>query len=585
MSPRLGMARRAAALLAATGVAAAVCGCGSSSPGRGRDPAEAVPASAPLYAGATVRPTGTLQARARAVAEELTHQRDPYLRLLGALQTPGSPTLDFKRDLSSWLGAQAGIFLTSAPSAGSGAAGLFALVQDTLLGGSTPVGFPFAAQPPASGSAAGGAIVLDTTNAHAAQAFLSAQAARAGAHPASYGGVRYQATSAGVAFALVGGFAVIGSESGVRDVIDTVHGGPSLQHASSYAALGAHAPAEALAHVYSSGKLGAGAAGAASSSPAGAGEGTGQALALLVGTQPADVWLLPAQSSIAIDADSLSAGAGAPEAGLLAGAGEAARTVGELPAESFVALGFGSGAPALARYARLVHALTGAGARPGEAPPAGISLRGLLDAILTPLNAMTEDSASARRDFQSWMGRGAIFASGSGLANLRAGLVISSGNPALSRTAVAKLGERLRADGDSVAPVSIAGTDAALSATVSGLPVPLDISDGRDAKGQTKFVIGLGEASVSAALNPSGSLSGAPAYANASSALGEGVQPAVIVTPPTLLSLLEGVGLTEDPTLSGLLPYLRSLQAATAGGRELGAGVVRLRLVLSLRSG
>ena len=44
--------------------------------------------------------------------------------------------------------------------------------------------------------------------------------------------------------------------------------------------------------------------------------------------------------------------------------------------------------------------------------------------------------------------------------------------------------------------ISIPGTDAAISARVTGLPVELDIVNGRAANGQTKFVIGLGEASV-----------------------------------------------------------------------------------------
>jgi hypothetical protein len=209
----------------------------------------------------------------------------------------------------------------------------------------------------------------------------------------------------------------------------------------------------------------------------------------------------------------------------------------------------------------------------------------LLAASAVPVSAMSESSAAARRDFQSWMGSGAVFASGNGLIDLKAGLVISSKNPAASRAAVGKLAAKLRGSGASVRPASISGTDAAVSANLTGLPVPLAIADGRDAKGQTKFVIGIGEASVGAALNPSMSLSAAGPYGAASSLIGESIQPSVIAQVPTLLSLLEGAGLSEDSTIVSLVPYLRALGTVAGGGRSLGAGAQRFRLVLALRGG
>ena len=117
-----------------------------------------------MYAGAVVRPSGKLQASARAAAKTLTHQSDPYVRLLGALQTPGSPALDFKRDIAPWLGAQAGIFLRSgAPAARAALGSLLSSLPRGLIGGSAAITFPFAA--PRSD----GAIVLDTANAGAAR--------------------------------------------------------------------------------------------------------------------------------------------------------------------------------------------------------------------------------------------------------------------------------------------------------------------------------------------------------------------------------------------------------------------------------
>ncbi len=128
------------------------------------------------------------------------------------------------------------------------------------------------------------------------------------------------------------------------------------------------------------------------------------------------------------------------------------------------------------------------------------------------------------------------------------------------------------------------GTEAAVAARLSGLPVVLEIAAGTDANGHPKFVIGLGEQSIEAALRPSSTMSGSAPYGAAAGALGEGIQPSVIVDFPTLLGLLEGVGLSEDPSIAPFVPYVRSLTTLSGGGRTLGNGIERFRLVLGLQS-
>jgi hypothetical protein len=137
--------RLAAALLIATGALGA---CGSSHPKSGPDPASLVPAAAPVYAGATVRPTGSLQDAARSAGRSLTGQPDPYLRLLAALQTPGSPPLDYKRDVEPWLGTQAGVFLDAqGPALAAEGARLLGMLRQALSGSSAGT----AAAPSAAG--------------------------------------------------------------------------------------------------------------------------------------------------------------------------------------------------------------------------------------------------------------------------------------------------------------------------------------------------------------------------------------------------------------------------------------------------
>jgi hypothetical protein len=180
------------------------------------------------------------------------------------------------------------------------------------------------------------------------------------------------------------------------------------------------------------------------------------------------------------------------------------------------------------------------------------------------------------------MGSAGIFASGTGLLELKGAVVIDSKDAAASRAAVGKLGARLRAMGVGVQPASVAGTDAAVSARLSGLPVALVIASGRTAGGQSKFIIGLGEPSVTAALSPSSLLASAPSVSAAGAALGEGTQPSIILEVPTLLSLLEGIGLSEDPSIAGFVPYLRSMTSVAGGAHPLDQTVERFKLVVGI---
>ena len=50
---------------------------------------------------------------------------------------------------------------------------------------------------------------------------------------------------------------------------------------------------------------------------------------------------------------------------------------------------------------------------------------------------------------------------------------------------------------------------------------------------------------------------------------------------PTLLALLEGLGLTETGS-SGLMSYIKAATMVSGGTRELGGGVERVKLVVGL---
>ena len=583
--PRVLSRTRLAGLSAtlAVGLASALAGCGSSSPaGTSADPASVVPSTAALYAGATVRPSGAQATAALAAGKALTHEADPYLRLLATLQTPGAPQLNYTKEVAPWLGPHAGIFLTSLTGSSST---LLSLVKQGLLGGTASSAFPFGS------GAAQGAIVLDTSNLSKARSFVQGLAQHAGAHSTSYRGVAYESNSAGVAFGVVKRFAVIGSEAGMHGVIETTGGAGSLERSSGYTKLLAAAPSSALAHVYTSP-----ASSAAQSTGAEASSGL---LSLLAGSREANISLIPAAgssasgagsvagNSLTIDADTLaSASAGGGSGGLLAADPEGAKALSELPGGSWLAIGLGHLGTTIDQDVQGLQSLTSLASTLGGAGPestAGLSLNGLLQGLLAPLGVLGADTPAAKKAFASWMGSGGVFASGASLLELKGAVVISSKDPALSRAAVQELSAQLRKAGGSVSTARIAGTEAAAAARLEGLPVVLDIAAGRNASGQPKFVIGIGEASVQAALDPPSTMAQSAPSEAAESALGEGAQPSMILDLPTLLSLLEGVGLTESPSISKFIPYLRSVTTLAGGGHSLGNEVERFKLVLGLQ--
>ena len=563
------LARAAWSLAACVVLAAGVAGCGSSSsPGSAVNPAGAVPASAPVYVGAIVRPEGGDKTAALSAGKTLSHQADPYSRLLVALQTPGSPALSFGSDVAPWLGPQAGIYLTSLASSGP----VLSLLEQGLLGSSRASGtYPF------GNGGAQGAIVMDTTDSSKAQSFLDSQAQHAQAHSASYRGVSYQISSGGVAFGLVDHLAVIGSESGLHGVIDTTLGGSSLLDSPSYSKLLSSAPAGTLAHVYSS-----------PAAKAAAPKGIGSLVGVLAGGRTANISLVPATSSISVYADTLTGGA-TTGGGLLGFDPEGARALSDLPGESWLAVGLGNVGTSLSLDVsdlQTLASLVGSVGGSSEGQSSGLlSVNSLIEGLIKPLEVLGADTPEARRDFASWMGPAGVFGAGSSLLELKAGIIIDSKDPAASTAAVTKLADQLKAQGASIEPTVVPGTTASTGARISGLPLPLVIAAGRDSTGQAKFVMGLGEAAVTAALSPSSTLGSSASHQAAETALGESTQPNVILEFTTLISLLEGVGLTQDPTIAPLVPYLHSLTTLYGGGHQLSGEIDRYRLVLGLTQG
>jgi hypothetical protein len=254
-------ARLLLALLVAAAALLALTSCGSSSPGgTSASPATVVPGAAPLYIDAVLQPTGSLKTDTLAVGRQLTRRNQPFTGLLKLLQGPSGKTPDYEREVKPWLGPEGGVFISSIGAAGAQSAASAAQellqqalskalaeglagAESSLLGGE---GLPSLL----SQSSLQGALVLDTTDVDKARSFLEGQAHGAGAHSVSYRGVSFEVSPDGIAEGIVHRFAVIGSEAGLKSVIDTGAGGEALAHASAYAKLASSAESGRLANAY-----------------------------------------------------------------------------------------------------------------------------------------------------------------------------------------------------------------------------------------------------------------------------------------------------------------------------------------------
>jgi hypothetical protein len=545
--------------LALLAIGTALGGCGSS--GSSGDPATLAPASAPLYASFAIKPSGGSGGDASTAAKKLTHLAEPYGGIAQALLSSEGGKLDFKHDIEPWVGESAGVFLTSLDT--SKLPGSASSTQALLEGGLTSVGSALGAST-FGASTTQGAIVLETSDVGKARSFLSKRAHEQQAHTTSYKGVSFDVSAGGAAAGIVKDFAVIGSESGLKSVIDTSLGGAAITTAPGYVKPPPHAIASAYVKPEELVKAVHGSTGAGAAS-----QGVALLGQLLAGSQTASLSVTPTSNSISLQGEIHSAGGSSPLFGQ-----EGAKALGEAPSGAWLAAGIGNVGPNLPRALALLQGVSSFATSTVFASLGGPSIEKLFKTLDSP-------HANLQQDFGTWATSGTMFVSGTGLFNLQSALVIGSSNPTASRAAVGKLAKLMQSAGAVVTSASIAGADAAVSVKLQGFPAVIFIADGQGANGQAKFVLGLGQQSVQGALAPSSTLSTSPAYSSATSTLGNGIEPSLIVEFPTLLGFLEGVGLTQSPGVSNLVPYFKSLGTLTAGATSQG-GVEHFRVVLGL---
>jgi hypothetical protein len=518
------IARASVLALVCALIAALAAGCGSSSSGSGgdNDPAALVPANAPVYAEATLRPNGKVGADLDAALKKILRTEDPGAKIQKAIDDSGkSDGVTYKDDIEPWLGERAGIAVTAI-----------------------------------HGNHADFVAVINSKDDGKAKDAL--EHAKGDIVQRSYKGVDYRfdrkdSTAAGVFDKSV----VVGTEPGFKAAVDASKGGQTLAESNGLRAVRSKVAQDRVGLLYLDvqGLLQAVSQSAGSQPEVGAVvQSLGAALPKTIGAA------LQAQAdAVKIDGVSL----GTPKSSSSGGSG--ADMVAGLPGDSWLALGVGKSGQALE------------GVLDGIGKAGGITGVGV-NALLGQFQQQT--GLDLRKDVLSWMGDAGVFVAGKGLPDLGGGLVIKTSDPSKTKKVIGVLRRLAAAQGGTkVSDLHAQGVDDGFTARTTDVRVDVALAG-------EKFIFAVGAGNTDSALrraiSPGQPLSSTPAFTDAAGKLGDGLRPSFYLDFQQVVSLIEGfVG--NDGGFAKAKPYLDTFGAIVAGAKDEGDGVTRARFVVTLR--
>jgi hypothetical protein len=503
------MLRAAALMLTCAMTALTIAACGESASGGEGDPAALVPAGAPFYVQAVVRPEGEQRDDALvAIGKVLrTDDSEGKLRELvdkGLAEDGGGLTWD--KDFAPWLGEEAGFW------AGNFNAG-------------TP---DFAA-------------IVQTTDVEAAKAAVQRFKQEGGGKftKRSHAGVDYEVNTDGQAVGFVDDFLVLATENAFKRTADLAKGGEALADNDRYDDAIGELEEDRLGQFYFDSKLVMDAALAEDPESA-------QQLEQFKSILPFDK-LGPTVGSLQADGDAVAVDAvttGMPEGAvktltaLLGGSG--IELIADLPGDAWGAFAVPkAGEAAKSLFSAFAGALGGA-------------------AVTSQLKQ--ETGLDLEQDVFSWIGDVGLFVRGASEAELDGALVIQSTDDAKASSAFGKIiGLIGKEEGTKPEPVQIEGAESAFSFTTPEAEKPIVL-----ARGSGKVVGAYGEEAAKAALSPSEKLGDSEFYGDAKDALGD-AQPSLLLSMPAVITLVDAIG-EADADWDEAKPYLETLGAIASGG-------------------
>jgi len=500
--------------------AAIVAGCGSSSGSGGSDdPAALIPAGAPVYVEATVRPEGKVRSDVEGALKKILRTDDPGARI-GKLIDDADKGEDVTfKDVEPWLGDRVGVAVTALHS----------------------------------GQDADYVAVISSTDDDKAKATLEKM--KDDVVERSYKGVDYRFDrNDKTAAAVVEHRVVIGTEGGLKAVVDA-KGGDTLAKSNALSAVRSKVAQDRIGLLYLDvqGLLRTVSQSASSDPQVGAMvQSFSSALPKTIGAA------LQAQpDALRIDAVSI----GTPKSASTNGSG--ADIVATLPGDAWLGLGVANLGQTLDR---IVQAVAGGG---------GITGVGV-NAVLGQFQKQT--GLDLRKDVLSWMGDAGVFVSGTSTADLGGALVIKTTDPAKTRRTMAVLERFVRqSSGTKVATLHGSAIDEGFTVKdTSGPAVQVALAGDR-------FVVAVGSKDVLAkAISPRQQLGSSPAFTAAAGKLGNGLRPSFYLDFTQVTKLIEAYA-GSDQDFQKAKPYLDTFGAIVAGAKDEGSGVTRSRFVVTLK--
>lgn len=463
-----------AAAIAAIAVGLAGCGGDSSDT---QDPATVVPAKAPIYLEATLRPQGDQQANAKAVLGKLLNTADPARKLQEmfdrSLKRAGEP-LSYARDFDPWIGDRAAVAVTDADRRG----------EQQLL------------------------IAIDSRDNAKAESTLSrAKHDKTG----TYKDVTYYVDDDDdTVVGLVGDHVVLGDLAAFRDAVDVEQGAAALSGVKGLKKIRDEVTDDRVGLAYVD---------LARLSDLARTRGESGALSSFNTLRETVAKSDDQQFGFALQAqpDALRLDGAILGTRKLTAKGDATPALEGAPADAWLGVGIGGVGATL----KAALAQAAGGNEPGSLDP---------QVLLSQLKASV--GIDLDRDLLSWMGDGVLYVRGAMLFDLNVALVVHSTNPARSQASIAAIKRMLTIFGVKARTVSIAGTKGLEFDTDYG---PLHVV----AKGD-RFVVAFGQDVASALQPPAKRLGDAPAFRQAAGRLQE-VKPSVFVDVPKALELLAPV--------------------------------------------
>jgi hypothetical protein len=501
--------------------AAIAAGCGSSSGSGGDDdPAALVPAGAPVYVEAVVRPEGKVRSDLEGALKKILRTDDPNAKIQQLIQDADKgEKVTFKDDVEPWLGDRVGVAVTALHK----------------------------------GRDADFAAIIASTDDAKAQATIDKM--KGDVVKRSYKGVDYRFDrEESTAAAVIDHRVVIGNEGGLKAVVDA-KGKDNLDQSNGLTAVRSKVAEDRIGLFYLDvqGLLRT-VAQQASSDPQ-----VGAVLQSFSGAAPKTIGAgLEAQPDVLrIDAVSI----GTPKSATTGGSG--AEMLATLPGDSWLGFGVANLGQTLDR---VLQAVAGSGGL------TGVGVNALLDQF------KKQTSLDLRQDVLGWMGDAGVFVGGTSGADLGGALVLKTTDPAKTKRTMAVLEGFARRSGDTkISTLGGSGIDEGFTVRETDGP-PIHIALAGD-----RFVIAVGGRDVLAkAISPGQQLGSSPAFTAAAGKLGNGLEPSFYLDFAQVTKLFEAFAGT-DPEFQKAKPYLDTFGAIVAGAKDEGSGVTRARFVVTLR--